>query len=468
MRRMLVVLLPLLAACASLPAERGYSEATTEVSTRIGHAPPSDLLSLEPTRPAVPEGEIGIGQALDLALRHNPELRREYAALGISRAELEAATRVHNPVFSIARLGIESGTEIARSVALAFTDLLTMPDRRSMAELGQQRAEAEVAQAILKMAHQVEQAWYELISAEQHAALAQLIRQANRQRAELADRMVTAGTLPASHAAEYRATAAETAIAATRAEAERLEARLELANLLVLPIEANWSVPMHLPEPKAVQFSDEELLAQARAERLDLKALDRAVAEHERSLASVKRWRFVGDVELEYEHEQADGEADKQGPGLTLALPIFDQGQAELERAKAALAGARAERDAAWYALGNELYAARAGLHSAAEVARVYQRVLLPSQERVVDGHQQELNFMLKGPFELLSVRAEQYAAHGEYLEAVRDYWLARAQLRMLAGGRLPDAPLYEAGQPEVGIDQFLPKAGAPDPHAHH
>jgi cobalt-zinc-cadmium efflux system outer membrane protein len=47
---------------------------------------------------------------------------------------------------------------------------------------------------------------------------------------------------------------------------------------------------------------------------------------------------------------------------------------------------------------------------------------------------------MLAGAFELLAARREQYEAYLEYIAAVRDYWLARTELRHASGGVLPVA----------------------------
>ena len=45
---------------------------------------------------------------------------------------------------------------------------------------------------------------------------------------------------------------------------------------------------------------------------------------------------------------------------------------------------------------------------------------------------------MLVGVFELLQAKREEISAWQEYVEAVRDYWLARTELRRIAGGSLP------------------------------
>src|SRR3546814_14294844 len=54
---------------------------------------------------------------------------------------------------------------------------------------------------------------------------------------------------------------------------------------------------------------------------------------------------------------------------------------------------------------------------------------------------QRELNYMLVDVFELLSVRQQGFAAYGAYIDALRDYWIARAALARAVGRRLPSTP---------------------------
>ena len=46
---------------------------------------------------------------------------------------------------------------------------------------------------------------------------------------------------------------------------------------------------------------------------------------------------------------------------------------------------------------------------------------------------------MQLGTYQLLETRSDQLEAHREYVEALRDYWVARGELELAVGGRLPD-----------------------------
>ena len=61
--------------------------------------------------------------------------------------------------------------------------------------------------------------------------------------------------------------------------------------------------------------------------------------------------------------------------------------------------------------------------------------MVIPVREAAVTFTQQEYNYMLVGVFELIAAKQAEYDSYQEYLEAVRDYWIARAQLEHAIGG---------------------------------
>jgi len=61
----------------------------------------------------------------------------------------------------------------------------------------------------------------------------------------------------------------------------------------------------------------------------------------------------------------------------------------------------------------------------------------LPLRQFIVDETQKQYNGMFIGAFELLQTKRDQVEAGRQYIEALRDYWIARSQLQQIAGGRL-------------------------------
>ena len=68
-------------------------------------------------------------------------------------------------------------------------------------------------------------------------------------------------------------------------------------------------------------------------------------------------------------------------------------------------------------------------LEGASDRAMYYRDILLPLHERIVNEAQLQYNAMQLGPFQLLRAREQQIETAVAYIEALRDYWLARADI---------------------------------------
>jgi cobalt-zinc-cadmium efflux system outer membrane protein len=454
-----------LAGCAGLPRERGYSQTQALIEARRDMAPPGSLADFD-SKPPLPTAPLDANEAVRLAFFYNPRIREEYARIGLGRAELEDARRIANPSFGYVRLSPHDGhgNQTTRSVSVGLTDLLLLPARKRFAQGELERLQQSVAASLLELATEVEAGWYAAVSAEQVAQMRDVVAQAAEASAELAQRFFDAGNITRLQLEQELASASQARIEAVRARAEALRSRSEVAGLIGLSSTDAWTLQAQLPAPPETALSTDVLVPLALENRLDLAAARRAVALREDTLGVSRRWRWLGSVEVGYEREsEIDGEV-LRGPSLSLELPIFNQGQGAVARAQAELMQARAELDAMVLNVHNTARLSVEELNVAREIAERYRTELVPRREAIVARMQEEVNYMLVGIFELLLAKQEEYDAYQEYLEAVRDYWTTRAQLRGAVGGRLPDddAPLT----PTIGVDAILP-SGTPAPMDH-
>ena len=139
-----------------------------------------------------------------------------------------------------------------------------------------------------------------------------------------------------------------------------------------------------------------------------------------------------------------------RGPTLDLELPIFNQGQARVARAQAQLRLARARLAQLELSSANGVDLAAERVRVLSEVVRIHRDALIPERESVVARSQEEQNFMLIGIFEVIQAKTQEYDAYQGYLEAVRDYWLARVDLMRLVGARLPSEKQVSGTTPSV------------------
>ncbi len=453
--------LVVLAGCASLPGERGYADTSALIAMRRGVAPRWMPTAFD-TAPELPTRPITVEESVRLAFFNNPRIREEYARLGLGRAELDDARRIANPSFGYARLDARDadGSQITRSVSLSITDLLLLSARKRFASGELDRLQKSVAGALLALATEVEIAWYRTVGAQQIAAMRALVAQAASHSAELAQRFFDAGNINRLQLEQEYAAASSARIAALRAGADALRARTELAGLIGLPAFADWATATQLAAPPESTLTADGLLPLALDQRLDLAAARQSVVLREDALGITRRWRWLGTVEVGYEREsEVDGEL-LRGPSLALALPIFNQGQGALARADAELLKARAELDALALGVRNTAHLGIERLRVTRDISERYRIELVPRREAIVARTQEQVNFMFVGVFELLLAKQQEYDAYQEYLEAVRDYWIARSELRGAVGGRLPDDG--QALEPTLGVEAVLPSAVAP------
>lgn len=474
-----------LAGCAGLPRDRGYAQTRDLIASQ--RPLPADWSPQQSgSVPEVPSAPVSVEDAVQIGFFNNPRLREEYARLGFGRADLEDARRLANPTFGYARLspGHGAGTQITRSLSLGLTDLLLLPARKRLAEGELERLQSAVAGSVLELARDVEVAWYEAVGAQQIAAMRDLVARAAEQSAELAQRFFDAGNISRLQLEQERAAASQARIDALTAGADALRARHALAALMGLPTDAGWTTQTQMPSPRPIGYDADSLVPLALESRLDLAAAQRAVALREDALGVSQRWRWLGGVEVGFERERELDGSRKQGPSAALELPIFNQGQGGVARAQAELMRARAQRDATLLKVHNDARLGLDALRVAHTIAERHRTELVPRREAIVARTQERVNFMLVGVFELLLAKQQEYDAYQAYLEAVRDYWVVRGELRGAVGGRLPDDDA--AAEPTIGVEAILPESApaagmdhrgmdhsghgdsASDPHAGH
>jgi len=410
--------------------------------------------------------------AVQFAMLHSPRLQQEYARLGLARADVLEVVEIGNPRFSISRLRPESGSgsQLTTGIAMPIVDMLLLPARTRLANADYQRTRFDIAAAILAVASDVRAAWYTYAGAQQVAEMRAAVAQAAELSAELAKRYYDAGNISELQLKQEQAAASEARINAARSQAEALRARLALNTIVGLSgPAADWKIADRLPQPATREDDPAELQDLAQRNNLELLAARQELEVAAAALASTRHWRWLGGSEIGYERErEVDGSRIK-GPTLALELPIFNQGQARLARAEAVLAQANARLAQAELGADNAVRLGAERVRILRQVVATHRDALIPQREAVLARSQEQQNFMLIGVFELIQAKSREFDAYQSYLEAVRDYWLARVDLTRAVGQRLPSDSAITSGTPSV---QEIVKPGSAieqaDTHQHH
>lgn len=461
-----------LAGCASLSPQPSGDDISPLLQSRGG--PALDWAAVgapERERQAIDqwlEGPMTLDAALRVAMLRSPRLQEEYARLGLARAEVLEAVQVENPRLSLSRMSVDGGgANRTAGLSLPLVDLLVLPARARLAAADYERSRLEVASSVLGVATDVQAAWYEYVAARQVAAMRTAVSEGASASADLAQRFFNAGNISELQLRQEQATASEARIDALRAQADAGRHRLALNSLLGLSgQQADWEASDNLPLPVPREDDPVRLAALAREGNLELLAARQEASVLADALGLTRKLRWLGGSEIGYEREkEADGKR-LRGPHLSLELPVFNQGQAKLARAQAQLAGALARVQRAELSSENAVRLGAESVSAMREVVATHRDSLVPQREAIVARQQERQNFMLIGVFELVQAKVAEYDAYQAYLEAVRDYWLARVELSRAVGQRLPSDAEVDARTPSV--QDILQPAGEAMDHSMH
>jgi cobalt-zinc-cadmium efflux system outer membrane protein len=405
--------------------------------------------------------------AVRVAMLKSPRIQQLYGELGLARADVMEVVQISNPRVDLSLFLLGGGSKLIFGIAEPLVDLLTLPAKSRLAHLDYERARYEVAAAILGISLDVEAAWYRYVGAEQVAEMRAAVAGGLDVSAELAQRFFDAGNITELQLNREKAAASQGRIEATRAAVASKMARLELNTIIGLTAsDANWETKAVLSLPLAQRDDVAELQRMAQASSLELLAAKKGAEVAAGAARMTRQFRLLGETGIGYGGER---EADHQflhGPAIDIELPIFNQGGARVERSEARLMIARARLAVLALASGDAVALGAERVRVLGEVADLYRSALVPERQIVTRQSQLEQNFALIGEFEVLQAKTQEYDAYQGFLEAIRDYWLARVDLVRLVGSRLPSDAAARNDTPSVA--EFLAPAAEPHHHHHH
>jgi cobalt-zinc-cadmium efflux system outer membrane protein len=273
---------------------------------------------------------------------------------------------------------------------------------------------------------------------EQMLELRQTIVQALTASLEVTRRLLDAGNITDLEFARERALLESGKLALRSAEVAVRQSREELNTLMGLwGKQTEWRTDERLPEIPQQPIRTEDLERVALDRSVDLlNARQRLVSAGEQ-LGFNRSTALIPELHAGPLGERTDGSWEV-GPTLEFPIPLFDQGQARVGRAAAELRRAQQEYYALAVRIRSTARATRDRMQGARDRALYYRDIMLPLQERIVNEAQLQYNAMQLGPIQLLRAREQQIETAVAYIEALRDYWLARGDAGQILSGRLP------------------------------
>ncbi|MCC7054773.1 MAG: TolC family protein [Gemmatimonadaceae bacterium] len=381
-------------------------------------------------------GVVPVDTAIRIALLRNKRLQATFEDLGIAQADVVQAGLLANPVFSGGRFVADGGGPgiLQLGLALPFIDYLQRPSRRSAARQAYAAEQSRVAAAVIATVADVRVAYAEAQAAAQMEELRSTVLQATEASAVAAGALHDAGNVSDFDLAQQQAMAADARLALLTARGERVAHLAALARVMGVTSDSSWTPAPRLGLPADTLPPVQVLAPLAQARNLELHAAFESAAAAGRLAGLANTFALLPDGSIGVGRE-TDPDGRFTGATLTVPLPLFDQGQGRVARARATFRQAVDRHDALAVEIAADVTALAARVEAARERAVHLQRTVLPLRAKLVAESQRFVNAMEQSVFTLLLARQAEIDAGQAYVEALRDYWSLRARLEQAVGG---------------------------------
>ena len=383
---------------------------------------------------------LTVDTATQVAFLRNPAIQASLANIGIAEADVAQAGRMRNPVVSIGRIAGGGVLEIERQFLFSLLSLFTIGPRTAIAKDQAERARYMSALDIVKSADGVQRAWVEAVAARERIRIMKRVYTSVKAAENLGARMAAAGSMTALDQAKLKVAKAEVAgqLGSLRVAAGMAREKL-IRQLGVWGKETKFRLPSRLPRLPGRSTALKNIERQALLKRLDIQAGRKELDFLQKTIGLTQFTGVVSLLEIsgfankEREREDADVfHKMLSGFEVEFAVPIFDLGDAKVAKAEYTYMRAVEQLKSMAVNARSEVREAYGGYKGAFDLARHYQRTIIPLNKRITDEELLRYNGMLTGVLELLDASRRQQASLLKALDARRDFWLANAQLNFV------------------------------------
>jgi outer membrane protein TolC len=435
-----------LAACAHFSQDGGFGAVARDAQPRVGQAAvwkrtPEDQAAAERDTAQLLARPLSADDAVRVAILNNGSLQAAFAELGIAEADVVESGRLPNPRFTVRRSSAQGLNDVEETVTVSVLALLTAPYVHGIEKRRFAAVQASCAAAIVQVAARTRQAYFAALAARDTKNYRHEVEDAAETGAELARRMREAGNWSPLDEARERSFKVEAALELEHARLAESLAREDLIESLGVDIAPDaLQLADRLPD---VPPSIEELAQVERTaldERIDLKAmranLDALAADLH--LTRATRWVNVLDAGPTRVQQGAGSAPYETGFEVSLEVPIFDTGAPRVRKAEARYAEALARFGQAALAARVEVRKAYARLRAAHDIALRRREEMLPLQKAIAAADRLRYDAGQISVFDLLADARSEIAGVSDYLQSVRDFWIARAALDAALSGAAP------------------------------
>jgi len=403
--------------------ERGDCELGEPVQPGMLHLAPGVSL----------ENGLSEDEAVAVALWNNPQFQADLAALGFARADMIEANMLANPVFS---LFFPVGPKLLETkLNLPIDVLWQRSHRKAAAKADAQRLAESLIEHGLGLIRDVQATYADLWLAQQRAILIEKESQIRGEMAEIAKARLKAGDVSELEASVALVDSLQATDAMMRASTQVSVLKQRLSALLGLPSE-NVAYEIVGPDPKAgCEAPVDELLTIALAARPDLRAAELAIeaAGQRVGWERSRVYNFIAIVDGKDKGE----ESLTVGPGFQVELPILNQNNGRIARAKAELEQAARQYEAVRQTILSQVKEAHTGYLAACEQFELWSGTVVPSLEMAGEQAKKSLAVGETSYLSVLEANGKLLEARQRQRELAAQMYRAAAQLNYCVGRRV-------------------------------
>ena len=438
----LLVSAAVLGGCASFSPDGGFAAVERTAKDRLGKDVQWARTDVDQDNIAKRVSELlgkplSVDDAVQVALLNNRGLQASFQELGIVEADLVQAGRLPNPGFSFGRRSKGSEREIERGLHFNLARLIAMPVIGQMEARRFEQTKGMVALSVLSLAADTRKAYYNALAAEEAVRYMRQVKRAADASAELARRMEQVGNFNKLQRAREQVYYADASLNLARAEQVQRSTRERLTRLLgAWGTQTQFKLPERLPDLPTDVMDLPDIERVAMAHRLDVQGAKLAAEQTARNLGLTRTTRFINVLELGLVRNSSNEAPTQRGWEIGFELPLFDWGSARVARAEAVYM--QTVHRAAETAVNarSEVREAYTAYRSAYDIARHQRDEVVPLNQRIAEENVLRYNGMLIGVFELLADARTQIASVNGSIQALRDFWIAQADLDMALIGK--------------------------------
>lgn len=426
-----------LAGCASFSQDGGFEPVAATARTALGKHLTWPRTAAERSKrdaevAALLAQPLAVDDAVQLALLNNHALQASFAQLGMSEADLVQSGRLPNPRFTLRHSSADGLVNIEQTLTFNVLALLTYPYAHATEKRRFAQAQDAVIVQVVELADRTRTAYFTALAAGDSLHYAWQVKDAAETSAELAHRMLGAGNWNRLDQVRQQSFYVEAMQELARAQLADARARADLDALLGIA-DAGKEVRLaaQLPALPTNIVSLPDLETTALAERVDLKMQRAELDELARRLKLTKATRFVNVLDLGPTRVR-EGTRDspyENGYEVSLEIPLFDTGDARVRSAEARYAQAAERFSQAAIEARSEVRKAAQAYRVAYEMAVREHEEFIPLRKQIIKQDVLRYNASLISVFELLADARAEISGVNEYIESVRDFWIARSHL---------------------------------------